>query len=101
MVPSISDTQDYIPGGDFRTLLNATGVLHEKNARFYVAEMITAVSTLHKLGYLHRDLKPENFLIDNTGHIKLTDFGLSRGKLSSEVVDLLKQKVCLLVPNIK
>ena len=84
---------EYVPGGDFRTLLNATGVLHEPHARFYVAEMAQAVFTLHDLGYIHRDLKPENFLIDATGHIKLTDFGLSRGKLSGEVMEGLKNKV--------
>jgi serine/threonine protein kinase len=86
---------EYVQGGDFRTLLNATGVLHEPHARFYFAEMAQAVFTLHDLGYIHRDLKPENFLIDSTGHIKLTDFGLSRGKLSGEVVDGLKKKVSL------
>ena len=84
---------EYVPGGDLRTLLNASGILHDHHAKFYFGEMCAAVFALHKLGYLHRDLKPENFLLDATGHIKLTDFGLSRGKLSHEVVDLLKKKV--------
>ena len=65
-------------GGDFRTLLNNTGVLHNKHARFYIAEMFCCVDSLHRLGYIHRDLKPENFLIDASGHVKLTDFGLKR-----------------------
>ena len=55
--------------------------------------MGAAVFELHRLGYIHRDLKPENFLIDSTGHIKLTDFGLSRGSLSQEVIEHLKCKV--------
>ncbi|MCO5574672.1 hypothetical protein L7F22_028462 [Adiantum nelumboides] len=73
---------EYVPGGDFRTLLNNSGVLREEHARFYAAEMFVAVNELHALGYIHRDLKPENFLVDSTGHIKLTDFGLAAGALN-------------------
>lgn len=51
--------QEYVPGGDFRTLLNNSGVLKEEHARFYSAEMFMGVNELHKLGYIHRDLKPE------------------------------------------
>ncbi len=51
--------QEYVPGGDFRTLLNNSGVLKEEHARFYSAEMFAGVNELHKLGYIHRDLKPE------------------------------------------
>ena len=76
---SIYLAMEYVPGGDFRTLLNNTGVLHNRHARFYISEMFLCVDALHTLGYIHRDLKPENFLIDGTGHVKLTDFGLSTG----------------------
>ncbi|KAH6570245.1 hypothetical protein BASA60_007849 [Batrachochytrium salamandrivorans] len=71
---------EFVPGGDFRTLLNASGVLRHDCARIYFAEMCASVFALHNFGYIHRDLKPENFLIDATGHIKLTDFGLSRAE---------------------
>jgi serine/threonine protein kinase len=84
---------EYVPGGDFRTLLNASGVLHEQHARFYFGEMCCAVMDLHQLGYIHRDLKPENFLLDATGHVKLTDFGLSRGHIHPERIQQLKRKV--------
>lgn len=50
---------EYVPGGDFRTLLNNSGVLKEEHARFYISEMFAAVNELHRLGYIHRDLKPE------------------------------------------
>ncbi|THH04795.1 hypothetical protein EW145_g5257 [Phellinidium pouzarii] len=50
---------EYVPGGDFRTLLNNSGVLKEEHARFYIGEMFAAVNELHRLGYIHRDLKPE------------------------------------------
>ncbi|KAL1406327.1 serine/threonine-protein kinase dbf2 [Vanrija albida] len=84
---------EYVPGGDFRTLLNNSGVLKEEHARFYAAEMFAAVNELHKLGYIHRDLKPENFLVDGTGHVKLTDFGLATGALNPQKIEEMKQKL--------
>ncbi|KAJ7051200.1 AGC/NDR protein kinase [Mycena amicta] len=84
---------EYVPGGDFRTLLNNSGVLKEEHARFYISEMFAAVNELHKLGYIHRDLKPENFLVDGTGHVKLTDFGLATGALNPKLIESLKLKL--------
>ncbi|TCD71407.1 hypothetical protein EIP91_010113 [Steccherinum ochraceum] len=84
---------EFVPGGDFRTLLNNTGVLQQENARFYICEMFAAVNELHKLGYIHRDLKPENFLIDSTGHVKLTDFGLATGALNPQRIESLRIKL--------
>ncbi|KAL1916995.1 uncharacterized protein VTP21DRAFT_5193 [Calcarisporiella thermophila] len=83
---------EYVPGGDMRTLLNNSGILREEHTRFYVAEMFMCVNALHQLGFLHRDLKPENFLIDYSGHLKLTDFGLSKGSLSSKHLSTLRSK---------
>ncbi|KAL9931461.1 hypothetical protein V8E36_009626 [Tilletia maclaganii] len=84
---------EFVPGGDFRTLLNNSGVLREEHARFYAAEMFVSVDALHRLGYIHRDLKPENFLVDATGHIKLTDFGLAAGALNPGRIESLKHKL--------
>ncbi len=84
---------EYVPGGDFRTLLNNSGVLREEHARFYMAEMFVSVNELHKLGYIHRDLKPENFLVDASGHIKLTDFGLAAGALNPGRIESLKGRL--------
>ena len=52
---------EYVPGGDFRTLLNnaAGSILPMWHVLFYVSEMFVAVNELHRLGYMHRDLKPE------------------------------------------
>jgi serine/threonine protein kinase len=86
-------SQEYVPGGDFRTLLNNTGVLHNRHARFYIAEMFSCVDSLHQLGYIHRDLKPENFLIDSTGHVKLTDFGLAAGMLAPIKIESMRIKL--------
>ncbi|KAI8621764.1 kinase-like domain-containing protein [Chytriomyces sp. MP71] len=90
---SVYLAMEYVPGGDVRTLLNNSGVLREEHACFYMAEMATAVSELHRLGFIHRDLKPENYLIDARGHLKLTDFGLSRGSLSEELVQGLRARL--------
>ncbi|KAI0685547.1 AGC/NDR protein kinase [Cytidiella melzeri] len=84
---------EYVPGGDFRTLMNNSGVLKEEYARFYICEMFMAVDELHKLGYIHRDLKPENFLVDGTGHVKLTDFGLATGALNPTRIESLRIKL--------
>jgi cell cycle protein kinase DBF2 len=82
-----------VPGGDFRTLLNNTSVIHNRHARFYIAEMVECVDSLHQLGYIHRDLKPENFLIDSTGHVKLTDFGLAAGILAPAKIESMRIKL--------
>lgn len=74
---------EYVPGGDFRSLM-AQMEFDEQSAQFYAAEMFLAVATLHKWGFSHRDLKPDNFLIARTGHLKLADFGLSKGLLVRE-----------------
>ncbi|KAM0722604.1 hypothetical protein Q7P37_002045 [Cladosporium fusiforme] len=87
---SIYLAMEYVPGGDFRTLLNNTGVLHNRHARFYISEMFLCVDALHTLGYIHRDLKPENFLIDGTGHVKLTDFGLAAGFLAPAKIESMR-----------
>ncbi|CAD8060354.1 unnamed protein product [Paramecium sonneborni] len=69
---------EYLPGGDLMTLLMKKDILSEAEARFYMAELVQAVASVHKLGFIHRDLKPDNILLDNYGHIKLSDFGLCK-----------------------
>lgn len=64
--------QEFCVGGDMLTLLSKFDVkLPESLAKFYLAEMILAIDSVHKLGYVHRDIKPDNVFLDITGHIKL------------------------------
>lgn len=69
---------DFINGGELFFHLSQAGQFSEERARFYAAEIILALQYLHKSGVVYRDVKPENILIDSEGHIKLTDFGLSK-----------------------
>lgn len=69
---------DYYPGGDLATQLARNHRFSLDRARFYAAEMILGIEELHAHGIVYRDLKPENVLLSNTGHIVLTDFGLSK-----------------------
>uniref|UniRef100_A0A183DWW2 non-specific serine/threonine protein kinase n=1 Tax=Gongylonema pulchrum TaxID=637853 RepID=A0A183DWW2_9BILA len=69
---------EYVEGGDCAALLKKAGTLPLDTARLYIAETVLAIDYLHSYGIVHRDLKPDNLLITAMGHIKLTDFGLSK-----------------------
>ncbi|KAI1083293.1 kinase-like domain-containing protein [Whalleya microplaca] len=86
IVPLVASFQDaanlylvmeYMPGGDFLGLLIRENILNEPVAKFYIAEMILCIEEAHSLRCIHRDIKPDNFLIDASGHLKLSDFGLA------------------------
>jgi serine/threonine protein kinase len=74
---------DYCPGGELFYHLGRIGRFSEDRARFYAAEIVLAISYVHQLEIVYRDLKPENVLLDAQGHIRLTDFGLSKEGISS------------------
>ncbi|THH27284.1 hypothetical protein EUX98_g6904 [Antrodiella citrinella] len=79
---------EYLNGGDCAALIKTLGNLPEEWARNYIAEVVLGLESLHERGIVHRDLKPDNLLIDQHGHLKLTDFGLSRiGLLGRQTQD--------------
>eukprot|EP01132_Coremiostelium_polycephalum_P005243 gene5243-6524_t len=76
---------DYIPGGELFHHLQKAGRFPEELAKFYIAEVILSLNYLHSNNIIYRDIKPENILLDAEGHIKLTDFGLSKSGITSVV----------------
>ncbi|XP_023283871.1 microtubule-associated serine/threonine-protein kinase 3-like isoform X3 [Seriola lalandi dorsalis] len=79
---------EYVEGGDCANLLKNIGPLPVDMARMYFAETVLALEYLHNYGIVHRDLKPDNLLITSLGHIKLTDFGLSKIGLMNMTTNL-------------
>lgn len=88
---------EFVRGGELFTYIqsekhrNPSQPFSEKIIRFYAAELIIALEQIHNLGIIYRDLKPENVLVDEKGHIKLADFGLSKKDLSGT---MLTYSVC-------
>ncbi|GLI69965.1 hypothetical protein VaNZ11_014711 [Volvox africanus] len=69
---------EYLAGGDVMTLLMRKDIFTEEETRFYIAETVLGLESIHKAGYIHRDIKPDNLLLTRTGHVKLSDFGLCK-----------------------
>ena len=69
---------EFLPGGDLMNFFIKKDILTEEEAKFYIAELILSIESIHKLDCIHRDIKPDNILIDKNGHIKLSDFGLAK-----------------------
>ena len=77
---------EFMPGGDLYSLLENIGAVNEETACFYGSEIVKALSLLHDRGIVHCDLKPDNLMVGENGHLKLTDFGLSRMGLVEQVI---------------
>ena len=69
---------EYMIGGDLSSILGALGTFDQNMVRIYTAEVVMALEYLHNMNIIHRDIKPDNMLLNREGHIKLSDFGLSR-----------------------
>lgn len=69
---------EFVPGGELFFHMNRRGRFTTQEVQIYLAELAIALNHLHSSGIVYRDLKPENILLDRDGHLKLTDFGLSK-----------------------
>ena len=69
---------EFMQGGDLFFHLHSNRKFKEEQAKFYMIEIILAIEELHKNNMVYRDLKPENILMDQFGHLKISDFGLSK-----------------------
>ena len=69
---------EYVIGGELFSHLRKAGRFTNDVTRFYAAEIVLAIEYLHARDIIYRDLKPENLLLDNRGHIKITDFGFAK-----------------------
>ena len=69
---------DFMQGGDMFYHLHSQKKFEESRAKFYAIELILGLEYLHKNSMIYRDLKPENILMDSKGHLKISDFGLSK-----------------------
>jgi serine/threonine protein kinase len=69
---------EYCPGGDLGKVLKKVRNFTEEIARIYICEVLLALEYLHSKNVMYRDLKPDNIMVDQYGHIKLVDFGLSK-----------------------
>lgn len=90
-ISSVYLVMEYMVGGDLKSLVGVYGYMEEPMAAFYTAEVCLALEYLHSHGIVHRDLKPDNMLLSREGHVKLTDFGLSKISLHRdlEISDLV------------
>ncbi|KAI3406842.2 YPK2 [Candida oxycetoniae] len=74
----------FINGGELFWHLQREGKFTMDRSRFYIAELLAALESLHELNVIYRDLKPENILLDYQGHIALCDFGLCKLNMSND-----------------
>jgi serine/threonine protein kinase len=75
---------DYCRGGELFFHLKRFRTFSAEMVKFYSAEIVMALYHLHSNDVVYRDLKPENVLLDQEGHVRITDFGLSRDNVKDD-----------------
>lgn len=78
---------DYLTGGELFFWLKKQGKFTESRSKLYMAECVLAIEAMHDKDIIHRDLKPENILLDKEGHVKIVDYGLAKGGITSSGAD--------------
>ena len=74
----------FIQGGEMYRILCSVKRFAENSAKFYAAQLVMAIGHLHEKGFMHRDLKLENIMMDESGYLKIIDFGLAKIIVSDE-----------------
>lgn len=77
---------DFFNGGELYHYLSEGGRFTEDRARFYAAEILSGLDYLHRKHIVYRDLKPENIILDSEGHVRITDFGLSKEGVEGDTI---------------
>eukprot|EP00927_Polykrikos_kofoidii_P086866 TRINITY_DN985_c0_g1_i9.p1 TRINITY_DN985_c0_g1~~TRINITY_DN985_c0_g1_i9.p1 ORF type:complete len:472 (-),score=74.97 TRINITY_DN985_c0_g1_i9:325-1740(-) len=76
---------EFLPGGDLIGHLIQRKRFTRLETQFYMAELLEALDTVHKCGFVHRDVKPDNMVLSSAGHLKLLDFGLCANETTAAV----------------
>ena len=75
---------DFLSGGDLMSLLMKKDTLTEEESKFYIAELILSVASVHRMNYVHRDLKPANIMLSK-GVVKIGDFGFAKKNITKRM----------------
>ena len=69
---------DLLTGGDLRYHIAYKKTFNESETKFFIANMILALEYIHSKNILHRDIKPENLVLEKSGYLRITDFGVAK-----------------------
>ena len=69
---------EYVHGVNLRHDMNAEGTFDVRETLRIIGEILDGLAAAHRIGVVHRDIKPENILINDRGHVQITDFGLAK-----------------------
>lgn len=76
---------EYVSGGTLKERLDERGPIEPERALAVTAQVAEALWAAHERGVIHRDIKPQNILVTDTGHLKVTDFGIARAASAATI----------------